>query len=269
MYDGAPVPAGCTQLVSPAAVPLRILPGGIAVRVLIGTLPDQGDGGSPSTSPIQQRGSSPVLVLHARAAPGADATLKVPAEMNGFLFVSDPDGGRVVVGPGDEDREDVPVGGAIGTPGANACHTYGGDLVGHQMATLPPGGTDLRLRNPSLEKPCELLIFLGIPCRKPYFKYCGYGGAMVHANRELVEEAMSVYEQDPKNFGRDDSSAQIDWSRYFLVSGFQDRGGPGLEREDGVLARFAETAELAAKGAAVTATVAAAAAGAGVGDGEA
>ena len=111
------------------------------------------------------------------------------------------------------------------------------------MAKLPPGGTELRLRNPSAESPCELLIFLGIPVRKPYCKYVGYGGAMVHANRDLVEEAMAVYERDPKNFGRDDSAARIDWSKYFLVPGFQNRDGPGLEREDGVLARFAETAE--------------------------
>ena len=43
-----------------------------------------------------------------------------------------------------------------------------------------------------------------------------------------VEEAMSVYEQDPKNFGRGDSSASVDWSKYYLVEGFQTVGGlPG------------------------------------------
>ena len=240
IYEGGqPLPICTTQLTSPAEIPLRVLPGGVAVRVLIGELPAQlgvggdGDGVAAVCSPVKQRGSSPVLMLHVCAPPGSDSTLRVPSDMNGFLFVCDPDGGRIVVGDGD----------ASGSAAGASGETFAGDVEGHLMAKLPPGGTELRLRNPSAESPCELLIFLGIPVRKPYCKYVGYGGAMVHANRDLVEEAMAVYERDPKNFGRDDSAARIDWSKYFLVPGFQNRDGPGLEREDGVLARFAETAE--------------------------
>jgi redox-sensitive bicupin YhaK (pirin superfamily) len=257
--EGAsPLPTCSTQVASPAEIPLRVLPGGLAVRVLIGELPAQqggggggggggsgggegvADGGVASVrSPVKQRGSSHVLMLHACVAPGADATLRVPPDMNGFLFVCDPDGGRVVVGGGAD---------ATPPPAQPDDNWYAGDVEGHLMAKLPPGGTDLRLQNPSIEQPCELLIFLGVPVRKPYCKYVGYGGAMVHASRDLVEEAMTVYEQDPKNFGRDDSAAQIDWSKFYLVPGFQNRDGPGLEREDGVMARFAETAELGATG---------------------
>ena len=242
-----PLPECTTQLVAPENIPLCVIPGGMAVRVLIGDLPAQGGGGDGGhdngvtarcSSPVKQRGTSPVLLLHARVAPGGDATLSLPAAMNGFLFVNDPDGGRVIVGSTPSHVNNTSDGGTSSDE-----LLFGGDIEGKQMAKLPPGGTDLRFRNPSSEKPCELLIFLGMPVRKPYCKYVGYGGAMVHHSRELVEEAMAVYERDPKNFGREDSSAQIDWSKYYLVEGFQNRGGPGYERGDGIKARFAEMSD--------------------------
>ena len=88
------------------------------------------------SAPVQQRGTSPVLMLHARVSPGADAVLLLPEEMNGFMFVSDPDGGRIVVGGDGSDD------------GGGEQRVFGGSLEGQQMAKLPPGGSELRLRNP-------------------------------------------------------------------------------------------------------------------------
>jgi redox-sensitive bicupin YhaK (pirin superfamily) len=218
-----------TQLTDPADVPLVVLPGGLGVRVLIGTLPVQETNSStaesklksnhspPSaTSPIDQMGYTPILIMHCNIDPSGDAILKVPADMNGMLFITGNDSELIV-------QDEI--------------HCSKNE-ISQQLVLLPPGGDTLSFKNPSSTIPCECVVFLGIPVRKPYCKYVGYGGAMVHQSKELCEEMMSSYEADPKHFGRADSSAPVDFSKFKLIKGFFNKNAGGLEREDDVLARF-------------------------------
>jgi hypothetical protein len=64
---------------------------------------------------------------------------------------------------------------------------------------------------------------------------------MVHSSPELCEAAMSSYESDPQNFGRDASCAPIDFTKRFkMIKGFYNKNGTGLEREDNIMARWDE-----------------------------
>jgi len=169
-------------------------------------------------------GMTPILILHCQLAPEGDAILQVPFGMNGMAFVTGK-GSEVLLGGQDDESS----------------HLLKEQEVGTQMVLLPPGGQSLRCRNPSKNVNAEFMIFLGHPVRKPYCKYVGYGGAMVHANRQLCEDAMSRYEKDPQNFGRSPASDPVDISaRYKMIPGFYNKNGTGLEREDGVMARFEE-----------------------------
>ena len=228
IYDST-LPSCRTQLKSPAEIPLVVLPGGLAVRILIGTLPAQqeqqtdtsGEAKTSSpdvstSSPVDQMGYTPVLILHCRIDPLGDATLIVPHAMNGMIFVTGNDS-EVIVN--------------------QSYHLMKND-VSKQLCLLPPGGATLTFQNPNATVPCECMIFLGVPVRKPYCKYVGYGGAMVHASKELCEDMMTSYELDPIHFGRDDTSAPVDVSKYKLVEGFFNKNGSGLEREDGIKARY-------------------------------
>ena len=101
------------------------------------------------------------------------------------------------------------------------------------------GGTTLPRRN-ATDAPAQVLVALGLPHRAPYAKYVGYGGGFVHRDANSVEAAMAEYERDPRSYGRAAAGATraVDTSHLELVGGFQDNGGPMLERPDGVVARF-------------------------------
>ncbi|KAH8043853.1 quercetin 2,3-dioxygenase [Aureococcus anophagefferens] len=75
------------------------------------------------------------------------------------------------------------------------------------LCLLPPGGTALRLRNLG-DAPAQALA------------------------------AMAEYERDPGARPRVARRGAVDTSHLDLVGGFQDNGGPMLERPDGVVARF-------------------------------
>ena len=258
---GDDIPPCTTQLIQPSAVPLVLVPSGLAVRVLIGTLPVQSwqqepdeeqkqeQGGeqeqnkqdeqsdpepkkkegerSSNQSPVDQMNFTPMLILHCRIDPEGDSVISLPPEMNGLIFVT---GKRSVIsiGGGDDDA----------SKSASEV-VLSEENVSTQMALLPPGGCDLRVKNLKKEH-ADFMLFLGRPVRKPYCKYVGYGGAMVHASPELCEAAMAEYERDPMNFGLCDGKATPkEFSeRFKLIPGFFNKNGPGLEREDGVLARF-------------------------------
>lgn len=230
-----------TQLKEPNEIPLVLINGGLGVRVLIGTLPEQQNSSSspmeskensssssssttttttitPSftPSPIDSMGYTPVLILHCKIEPSGNSELILPHDMNGVLFVTGNDGELVV----------------------NKELTFSKNKISQQMGLLPPGGQQIHFQNPSTTIHCEFMIFAGIPNRKPYCKYVGYGGAMVHSSKELCEEMMSSYESDPKHFGRDDTSAPVDTTKFKLIQGFFNKNGPGLERGDGIKARF-------------------------------
>ena len=89
----------------------------------------------------------------------------------------------------------------------------------------------------------SLLVALGRPQRRPYFKYVGYGGGLIHRTVGEVEAAMAEYESNPKGYGCSAAGGSAgcpteDFERFELVSGFQDNGGDMMERPDGVVARF-------------------------------
>ncbi|KAH8047070.1 quercetin 2,3-dioxygenase [Aureococcus anophagefferens] len=170
--------------------------------VLAGAYRDAADG---------LRAAHPLVVLHVEVAK-AGTLGPLPAGHNGGLWVLD---GRL--GAGDVELE-------FGAEG---------------LCLLPPGGTALRLRNLG-DAPAQALVALGAPHRRPYAKYVGYGGGFVHRDAAGVEAAMAEYERDPRHYGRAAAGATraVDTSHLDLVGGFQDNGGPMLERPDGVVARF-------------------------------
>ena len=107
---------------------------------------------------------------------------------------------------------------------------------------LPPGGEIITLDGCS--QGAEILIAVGMPHRKPYFKYVGYGGGFVHSSEDRVIAEMSKYEQSPREYGRQAImesdhapklvSAEILTSHLDLIGGFQSDEGDMMERPKGV-----------------------------------
>ena len=176
------LPKCTTQIKQPSEIPLVLLEGGLAVRVLVGQLPLQQSTetatdnteteGETKTktktktekatdttttenlqSPIDLMDMTPMLIMHCRIDPEGDTTIFLPPTMNGAAFVTGK-GAQVVFDQ------------------IYCCQPD----VSSQMALLPPGGKELRIRNPSKTMASEFMIFLGEPVRKPYCKYVGYGG---------------------------------------------------------------------------------------------
>jgi len=179
------------------------------VRVLAGSY-----GGS--TDPIAASAVHPVMLMHVCVAPGADGTLSgLPGDYNGFLWMLE---GAIKAGSDDSAAEK-------GVSG---------------LLHLVPGGDVLRIRNASADAPAYMCIGLGKPHRKPYYKYVGYGGGLVHRTVEGVEAAMAEYESDPMNYGRAmaPTAQPVDMSGFTLVSGFQNDDGDMFERPADAVARF-------------------------------
>ena len=212
--ESAPLRPVTTQVVLPEQVPRVVQADGVHVRSLTGGYRGVAD---PLTSSQHQ-----VMLLHVRLEPRADGELSpLPSDFNGFAFTMV---GAVRVGGGDGSGDD----GVLTEFGP-------GGLV-----LLPPGGDRLRLCNPT-DARVELFVGLGRPHRKPYAKYVGYGGGLIHRNAELAEAAMAEYEADPKNYGRaatGTAAKPVDFSSYELVGGFQSNGGEMMERPSDVVARF-------------------------------
>ena len=211
---GSPLPGVRTQVLLPEEVPV-VACGDLRVRVLAG---DFGGNANVLTS-----AAYPILLLHVLVPAEADVELTgLPVEFNGFMWLWE---GAVTVGDGDD-----------------ALLTAYGD---EGMRRLPPGGTSLRLRGATGEgaADAELLVALGMPQRKPYYKYVGYGGGFIHRTVEEVEAAMADYESNPKQYGcavaGSSGCPEEDLQRFDLVGGFQDNGGEMMERPDGIVARFA------------------------------
>lgn len=219
--EGTPLRPVTTQVVLPEAVPRVSIEGGVNIRVVGGSYLGSEDALARSVS-------HPVLLLDIRLDPAADGSLtELPAEFNGFVWMIE---GSALVGDGDS------TGTAESTEAVSVITGEKGLLF------LPPGGDVLRLRNSSADERARLFIGLGRPHRKPYFKYVGYGGGLIHRSLQEVEASMSEYEADPKNFGREpaaDKAKEVDMSKYVLVSGFQSDGGPMMERPPEAKARFA------------------------------
>lgn len=216
----ADLPPVESQIYGPDKVPLVVLDSGLAVRFLAGTLP-----GFDVVGPMKSQGSHEMVMLHCRLQTGARHTLKIPAHLNGFLFLLENSMTVAGVADGDACVQDLAM----------------GDM---RMLLLPPGGTDLELRCSDGVPYAEFFIGMGQPHRKPHAKYCGYGGGLVHRSPELVNAAMEVYEADPKNFGSPNAAASLDWSRYRLIPGFNSAGGDMMERPTDTIARFARTEEV-------------------------
>ena len=218
---GTPLPPVTSQVVAPGDVPRDVsgAEAGLLVRCLAGEY-------RGCANPLAATSRHPVLLLHVRVEPQADGTIgPLPSDFNGFAWVLD---GEALLGDGE---------GAV-----HATHSAERGLV-----LLPPGGDVLRVRSlPSAERPAQIFIGLGKPHRRPYIKYVGYGGALVHRSVDEAMSKMSEYENDPKNFGRAaagaassraDALGEME-SRYELVGGFQSNGGEMMERPEGVAARF-------------------------------
>ncbi|KAG8456898.1 hypothetical protein KFE25_012688 [Diacronema lutheri] len=222
-----------TQVLAPADVPRVTQDDGIAVRVLAGSYRGCADALAPSSR-------HPVLVLHVRLPPGgAGALSPLPADFNGFVWQLS---GAAEVGG----HIDAPPPGCArwgerpSSPRAAPAVALSAGARG--LAILPPGGDALRLANGAADAPVELLVALGRPHRAPYFKYVGYGGALIHRSVGEVEAAMCEYEKSPADFGRAAAGADaapVDvGARYTLVPGFQADGGEMMERPADVVARF-------------------------------
>ena len=130
------------------------------------------------------------MLLHVRVEPDADGTLgPLPSAFNGFAWVLE---GAVTLGGGEGDPDAA----------VNAEH---GEEKG--LVLLPPGGDTLRVRYAptsgaeAAANPAQLLIGLGRPHRKPYVKYVGYGGGLIHRTVDEAMDAMAEYERDPKAYG--------------------------------------------------------------------
>ena len=146
----------------------------------------------------------PLLILHGRVD-GAATLGPLPPGHNGFIWVLD---------------------GTLAAGGTTL--TYGERGLG----LLPPGGDRLRL-----DGSAEFFVGLGPPRRVPHYKYVGYGGGFVSRSVAGVEAAMGAYERDPRAFGRTTAAAPST-DHLDLVGGFQDDGGPMMERPAETVARF-------------------------------
>jgi len=237
---GTPLRPLVSQVVAPDEVPrdLNAVASGLLVRCLAGEY-------RACTSALRATCTHPVLLLHVRVEPGADGTLgPLPSDHNGFAWVLD---GEVLLG-GTESGD--------GREGAGDRVVHAQHSAERGLVLLPPGGDTLRVRAaPGAERAAQVFIALGKPHRKPYVKYVGYGGALIHRSVEEAMAAMEEYESDPRNFGRAAASAaagaaavqqqqqqermlaEMD-GRYELVGGFQSNGGEMMERPEGVMARF-------------------------------
>ena len=242
------MPRAKSQLVSPKNVPISRVDEGLVLRILHGRW-DTGEG--EVGSPAKQFGDQAVLLIHGKIRAGHESLLsRLPPEMNGGVFLLTYGDAKLGLGssmsltPSSAHSESSKRAGESSETFDPNSQFYGvlEATCNNVLALLPPGGQDLALHN-MCGADVEFLIFMGEPTRKPYYKYVGYGGGLIHRSRELVESAMAVYEQDPKGFGRDDSSADIDWSSYSLTSGFQASGGPALERKELYQARFARVGD--------------------------
>lgn len=221
--EGTPLRPVTTQVVLPSQVPRVSHEGGVSVRVLAGSYR-----GSADACPSVRH---PVLLLHVRLSPSADGTLSpLPSDFNGFVWCLE---GSATVG-----------GGESGGDGGDGDGSGGAVDITHGPRGLvftPPGGDALRLRNPSSASRAMLLVALGMPHRKPHYKYVGYGGGLIHRSVAEVEAAMGEYEKDPINYGRAAAQATakpVDVSGYKLVSGFQDNHGDMMERPPEMVARW-------------------------------
>ena len=222
---GTPLRPVRSQVVAPESVPREQsqASNGLFVRCLAGDY--------RGTANVLDSSSHAVMLLHVRVEPNADGVLgPLPCEFNGFVWVLD---GAVSLGGGD------------GDPNAPVRAEHGGETG---LVLLPPGGDTLRVQyaTPSgteaaPSKPAQLFIGLGRPHRKPYVKYVGYGGGLIHRTVDEAMAAMAEYESDPKAYGRaaaGGAAKPVDTSAYELVSGFQSNGGDMMERPADVVARF-------------------------------
>lgn len=233
---GTPLRPVATQVVAPSAVPRVEQPDGLSVRVLAGSYRGSVDALAPSVT-------HPVLLLHVLLPAGARGALApLPAEFNGFAWLLE---GSVEVGGAGE--------GGGAHSGDSSASLPGAVLVAEPgalgLVLLPPGGNELHLSNAHASAPAELFVALGRPHRRPYFKYVGYGGGLIHRSVGEVEAAMAEYEADPMQFGRAAAGAAAQppdvtavRERYALVPGFQSDGGDMMERPTGVVARFTRKA---------------------------
>jgi redox-sensitive bicupin YhaK (pirin superfamily) len=212
---GTPLRPVRTQIVQPADVPRIEQADGLAIRCLSGSYLGRPD-------PLARSVTHPVILLHVRLAAGADGELaQLPADFNGFAWI--------LSGAAE-------LGGAEGRAAVRAEHGERG------LVFLPPGGDRLRVRNCSAEAPALLFVALGRPHRKPYYKYVGYGGGLIHRSVAEVEAAMAEYESDPKHFGRSAAEAvakPVDFERFKLVGGFESDDGDMMERPAHAIARLA------------------------------
>ena len=224
---GTPLTPVCSQVVSPAEVPRIVQPDGLLVRVVGGSY--QG-----SQDVLAASSAHATLLLHVRVEPGVDGTLgPLPSDFNGFAWVLE---GKVTVGGGG--------GGGGEEAGEEAGNGVEVEHGANGLVLLPPGGDSLRLRHSGgadSSGAAQVFIGFGRPHRKPYCKYVGYGGGLIHRSVEEAMEAMGEYEADPKGYGRNAAAGaakEVDTSAFELVAGFQSNGGDMMERRQGIMARF-------------------------------
>ena len=163
--EGTPLRPVTTQVVAPAAVPRLSLDGGVHLRCLAGGYHGNAD---PLAATISA--ACPVLLLHLRLDAQADGVLTaLPSAFNGFLFVIE---GSVLAGGAAPDAAapDAAGSGDGGDGDGGATEALHATAGAEGLLQLPPGGDTLRLRNPSPDAPAMLVLALGRPHRKPYFK---------------------------------------------------------------------------------------------------
>eukprot|EP00548_Thalassiothrix_antarctica_P014625 CAMPEP_0194173650 /NCGR_PEP_ID=MMETSP0154-20130528/7930_1 /TAXON_ID=1049557 /ORGANISM="Thalassiothrix antarctica, Strain L6-D1" /LENGTH=387 /DNA_ID=CAMNT_0038886773 /DNA_START=100 /DNA_END=1260 /DNA_ORIENTATION=+ len=222
------LPPPYSKVVSPETIP-AVQDGDVRVRILVGAY--LGVKGA-----IQIESWSSTTILHAIIPQGKHGSIAIPEQYNAHLFVES--GSASFVGRNDDEDE------------------YKVDMSHSQFKILlsqPHTTTDsstinkktcprLQVYNIGKEKKSEddvdqgdleVMIFMGIPHNKPFYKLLGYGGALMHKNEELVRALMLEYEKNPKDFGRNNASFPPNTSdeKYEMIEGKYEKGDdakPGL-----------------------------------------
>jgi len=202
-------------------------------------------------------------ILHVTIPQGKQGSISIPAEYNAHILVET--GTASFVGRCKQEAILNEVGGLCGDKDSQRMKEYSNcriDMAHSEFKLLlsqPHSAEDTNVTCPRLqvynaskdiskEKHSEeesfkekdqgdlqLMVFMGIPHKKQFYKLLGYGGALVHKSEELVRALMVEYEKNPKEFGRDASAMTLPPNtsneRYEMIEGYREKGDnerPGL-----------------------------------------
>lgn len=160
-----PLPKAFSKLVEPNDIP-EYCGDEFTVRTLIGSYDNV-------SSPVDV--GWPIIYLHVVIAPQAVKVFDLKQKnWNGFIYIIDGEG----------------------TFGANESHGKSQECLEFNTST----SSTLKVQN-DRNKALNLMIALGKPHGKEFYKLLGHGGAIVADSKSSAHASMREYESDPDNYG--------------------------------------------------------------------